>query len=324
MASEEYLVRSEEHEIYNTPEKWYVRYKWAKYAIKRKKKNDREFIRLLTLTSTKCYDVKFLRDNGLFRMTEVGYAPESVTFCENNSERYVLIRNRLPGARDFLGDLKHFVTTGSPGFTSRAQRWFPYDVINLDFTKPGFRQKGKKTSIMMDTVFKIFMIQGFKKQSFTLFLTLPAIKTGNDMTGKKQLNECLNSNLGGKYSRFEDNFLKKYPGGRFPSYREFLLVVVPKLIIKYGQSGNFDIQCREKYTYIGEGAKTVMITFIFECGYVGLSNGYGGENPANILAKIYPTRILEIIERGYEDINKKFTQDPCLKGKYSQLTDKYN
>lgn len=67
-----------------------------------------------------------------------------------------------------------------------------------------------------------------------------------------------------------------------------------------------------------------MITFIFECEYAGLSNGYGGENPADILARIYPTRILEIIERGYEDINKKFTQDPRLKGKYSQLTDKYN
>jgi len=324
MTPEGYFVRSEEDEIYNTPEKWYVRDKWAKHALERKKKNHRDFIRLLTLTSTKCYDVKFFRDNELLLMTEVGYAPESVTFCEHNNERYVLIRNRLPGARDFFGDLEYFVGAGSPGFTSRAQRWFPYDVINLDFTKPGFRQKGKKTSIMMDTVSKIFMIQGFKKQSFTLFLTLPAIRKGNDMTGKRQLNECLNSNLGGKYSKFEDNFLKKYPGGKFPSYREFLLVVVPKLIIRYGQGENFDIQCQEKYTYIGKGAKAVMITFIFECEYVGLSNGYGGENPADILARIYPTRILEIIERGYEDINKKFTQDPCLKGKYSQLTDKYN
>lgn len=320
MVPKEHFVRSEEDEIYNTPEKWYVRDKWAKYALKRKEKNKREFIRLLTLTSTKCYDVEFFRDNGLLQMTGTGYAPESVTFCECNHERYVLIRNKLPGARDFFGELEYFVGSGTPSFTVRAQKWFPYDVVNLDFTKPGFKHKGKKTSAMADTISKILIIQGFKKQSFSLFLTLPAIKSGNDVSGIKELNNCLTSNLEGKYSEFEDNFFRKYPQAKFPSYREFLLVVVPKLIIRYGQSENFDVQCQERCTYIGKGAKAVMITFIFDCEYVGLPDGYGGANPADILAEKYPKRILEIIKREYEDINKKFVQDKQLEEKYLQYT----
>jgi hypothetical protein len=318
------FISSEDDKFYNTPEKWYIRDKWAKYALERKKKNGINFVRLLTLSSTKCYDVEFFKDKGLLLTTETGYAPESVTFCEYNYERYVLIRNRLPGARDFCGELEYFVGVGSPGFTKRAQKWFPYDVINLDFTKPGFKQKGKKTSVMMDTISKIFMIQKFKKQSFTLFLTLPAIKRADDTTGMVQLESCLKSNLGGKYSEFENNFLGKYPKAKFPNYREFLLVVVPKLIIRYGQNESFDIQCQERCTYIGKGARAVMITFIFDCEYVGLPDGYGGANPADILAKQYPKRILGIIKRDHEDINKSFTQNHRLKDKYLQHTDKYN
>ncbi len=306
---------------YTTPEKWYVRDKWAQYAFGRKQKNERDFIRLLTLTSTKCYDVRFFKDRGLLLTTDTGYEPASVTFCEYNPERYVLIRNSLPGAQDFCGKIEQFVDAGSTHLPHRAERWFPYDVINLDFTKPGFRQKGEKTSIMMDTIAKIFMIQGFKKQSFTLFLTLPAIKRGNDATGISQLDECLRSNLEDNYPDFKDKFLKKYPNGKILKYREFLLTVVSKLIIKYGQSGSFDIQCQERCTY--KGARAVMITFVFDCEYIGLPSGYGGANPADILAKRYPKRILEILEREYEDINEKFTGDPQLEKRYLQYANKY-
>lgn len=324
MTAEQYFVRSEEDQIYNTPEKWYVREKWVRYAQERKDKNRRDFIRLLTLTSTDCYDIEFFRDKGLLLFTDTGYAPESVTFCEYIQERYVLIRNRLPGARDFFGKLEALVGVGNTRLTHRAERWFPYDIINLDFTKPGFRHREKKTSLMMDTISKIFMIQGFKEQSFSLFLTFPAIRSGNDAAGRQQLNNCLNSNLGGRYPDFERFFLEKYPDAIISNYREFLLVVAPKLLIKYGQSGNFDVRCRERCTYINRGARAVMVTFIFDCEYVGLPNDYGGDNPADILARQYPTRILEIIEREYEDINNKFSQDQRLEQRCLKYTIKPN
>lgn len=326
MATEEYFVSSEEDQIYNTPEKWYVRDKWVYYASKRKEKNQRDFIRLLTLTSTKCYDIDFFKNKNLLLTTDTGYAAESLTFCEYTPERFVLIHNRLPGARGFNGKLEDFVKAGSTDLTRRAERWFPYDVINLDFTKPGFRHREKKTSIMMDTISKIFVIQGFKEQAFSLFLTIPAIRSrsGNDTTGIEQLNECLSNNLGGDYPDFRNKFLVKYPNAQIRPYHEFLLVVVPKLIIKYGQSKIFDVQCRERCTYINRGARTTMVTFIFDCEYIGLQNGYGGNNPANILASQYQGRIIEIIEEDYQDINERFRQDAHLEEKYSRFVEKHN
>jgi hypothetical protein len=320
---EEPFLSSEEDQIYNSPEKWHVRTKWVHYASRRKEKSRKNYINLLTLTSTKCYDIKLFQQEGLLLTTDTGYAPESVTFCECNSERYVLIRNNLPGAQDFGGKIEDFVAAGSAHLTPRAQRWFPYDVVNLDFTKPGFRQKEERTSITMQTISKIFTIQRLKSHSFTLFVTLPAIEQGNDVTGKTELANCLNSNLDGSYPNFEKNLLQKYPDKVFPDYREFLLVIVPKLIIKYGQSENFDTKCLERCSYINEGAITVMVTLIFDCEFIGLQAGYGSKNPAEILAELYQPRILEILEHDFEDINARFAEEPELRQYYLKIREMF-
>ena len=321
---QEPFLSSKEDQIYNSPEKWYVREKWAAHASQRKQKSGKNFVNLLTLTSTKCYDIRFFKDKGLLLTTPTGYAPESLTYCEYIYERYVLIRNLLPQARAFSGKIENLVDAGDTHVSQRAQRWFPYDVINLDLTKPGFRQRGEKTSTMMETITKLFVIQGLKRQSFTLFLTLPAIKRGDDETGISQLDLCLKGNLEDDYPDFKTKFLEKYPNAKIPSYREFLLVVVPKLIVKYGQSENFDTSCSYRCTYINEGARAVMTSFIFDCEYIGLAAGYGSQNPTEILATQYPTRIQEIIETEHEDINKKFAGDPQLKEKYLQYGRIYN
>jgi len=313
------FLSSEEDQIYNSPQKWYVRTKWVHYASRRKERSGKNYINLLTLTSTKCYDIKLFQQEGLLLTTDTGYAPESVTFCECNSERYVLIRNSLPGAQDFCGKIEVFVAAGSSHLTPRAQRWFPYDVVNLDFTTPGFRQKGEKTSITMQTISKIFKIQRLKSHSFTLFVTLPAIENGNDVTGKTELTNCLKSNLDGNYPDFEKNFLRKYPKKSFHDHREFLLVVVPKLIIKYGQSESFDTKCLERCCYINEGAKTTMVTFMFDCEFISLQDGYGGKNPTEILAELYQGRVVEILEHDFEDINARFAQEPELRQHYYKL-----
>jgi len=313
---EERFLSSEEDQIYNSPQKWHIRTKWIHYASRRKEKSGKNYINLLTLTSTKCYDIKLFQQEGLLLTTDTGYARRSLTFCEYHPERYARIRNLLPGARDWRGKLEKFVDAGRSYVSDRAQRWFPYDVINLDFTKPGFRQKEEKTSITMQTISKIFMIQRLKSHSFTLFVTLPAIEEDNDITGKTELDNCLNSNLDGSYPDFEKNFLQKYPEKAFPDYREFLLFVVPKLIIKYGQSENFDTKCLERCSYINEGAITVMVTLIFDCEFIGLQDGYGSKNPAEILAELYQPRILEILDHDFEDINARFAEEPELRQRY--------
>ena len=57
---EDNYQRTEEDQIFNSPQKWFVREKWSEYATIRKDSNRRSFIRYLTLTSTKTYDVDFL------------------------------------------------------------------------------------------------------------------------------------------------------------------------------------------------------------------------------------------------------------------------
>lgn len=316
---EDNYQRTEEDQIFNSPQKWFVREKWVEYATIRKNSNRRPFVRYLTLTSTKTYDVDFFREKGLISTTNAGYLPESVTFCEYIPERFARIHNRLPGVRGFPGSFETFVGAGRIGQTYKASAWFPYDVINLDFTAPCFRQRGRRTSITMDAIEKVFDFQKLEKQSFSLFLTLPALRSGDDPTGISQLNECLSANLRNRYRNLREKFFQIYPRRRFPSYREFLLFVVPKLIIRYGQNYTFDVICQERFTYIAEGARTVMITFIFDCEYVGLPNGYGGENPSDILAERYPQRIMDLLEKEFENINEKFERDRPLKEKYVRL-----
>lgn len=301
--------RSQEDEIYNVPEKWYVREKWLEYTTERKQKNNRKYIRFLTLTSVKGYDVEFLRDNGLLSCTETGYDFKSVAFCEIDNERYVRIRNRLPGARDHLGSYEDLVWAGRPGFGRKAERWFPFDVINLDIPRSGFSQRSR----VMAAILKTFMIQKFRQQSFTLFLTLPAVPSGDDEVRKKQLLRCLKVNL--RNNEFKERFFKKFPKGKFSHYHKFLLVAVPKLIINFGQSENFDVQCREKLTYVGERSRTKMVSFIFDCEYHGLTADYGGEAPTPVLGGLYPTRVLEEIEKDCVDINRKL-RNPEMRAKY--------
>ena len=307
-------IGSEDDKVYNTSEKWFVREKWAQYALIRKEKNERKFIRLLTFTSIKAYDIIFLSKKGLIQTTETGYSPESIAFCEKDYERYTRIYNRLPGARGYLGTFEKFVGAGDIGFTDSARKWFPFDVINLDFSGSMFRHEDSNTSKVMDAILKMFMIQEFMKQSFSLFLSVPAIRKWDDDKGKKQLTDCLNVNLASKETiKFKEAFEQKYPSKKIDSHHKFLLVTIPKIIIKYGQSRNFDVDCLERFTYIGENANTKMVSFIFDCEYKGLPDGYGGENPASVLAKVYPDRVLKTITQDYLDVNRIFEEQPEIK-----------
>ncbi|MGA2526034.1 MAG: hypothetical protein ABSF79_05390 [Smithellaceae bacterium] len=116
--------------------------------------------------------------------------------------------------------------------------------------------------------------------------------------------------------KFKEAFEQKYPSKKIGPVSELLLVTIPKIIIKYGQSKNYDVDCSERFTYIGENASTKMVSFVFDCEYKGLPDGYGGENPASVLAKVYPDRVLKTITEDYIDINKVFEEQPESKKKY--------
>jgi hypothetical protein len=320
----------QDREALNNPEKWYVRYLWLKYAEERRKKASKDFIKFLTLPGAECFDIRLFKQQGLLKTTATGFDPEHVAFCERDPERYARIGNLLPQARRFNGSYETLMGVGTSGFTRTADRWFPFDVINLDFSGPGFNQPGSSTSRTADAILKTFKLQKSKRSAFSLFITLAANPVWNDVTGKRQLEQCLKSNLtAGSHPEFAKEFITRYPKAlaigsptyQNMQYHEFLLVTVPKLIIKYGSEEWFLVICQEKVAYIGEGHSTRMVTFCFECEFIGLPAGYGGNPRSRQLASGYETNTLNALKKQETDVNRLFSLDGGLKKTYCDIRD---
>ncbi|MFW9879036.1 MAG: hypothetical protein ACFFG0_38645, partial [Candidatus Thorarchaeota archaeon] len=157
------------HDPFNTPEKRYVRDQWFNAARVIKKNNNVAFINYCTFPGRNCHDV--IRLKSLLKTKEIGktfYDEKSLTFFEKDIELITEIRNKLPGARFFNGFFEDFVKAAWEGRNIRPGQnsteinpfdYFPYDVINLDYTGPGFKHNGKKTSSEMSSIYSLFEIQ---------------------------------------------------------------------------------------------------------------------------------------------------------------------
>ncbi|VVB86447.1 Uncharacterised protein [uncultured archaeon] len=319
-------------EIFNTPQKRYIRHEiWAKYAIKRKEKDDLDFIKYLTFPALGCYDVKILNDLELLETKEIEGITTygSVGFCEKDPHKFALIQQKLPGARYCQGTYEDIVGACGEELPIRAQRWFPFDVINLDFTSPLFSSDRNKIT---NAIKRTFNIQKLKSKSFTLFLTLPALRSADTEDGKNRLDDILKNNLAKpNMEEFKRIFFEKYPfidiNNRIYEqleYIEFLLISIPKMIVSMGTRENFDIICNERFSYIGDhydGRKngTYMVKFVFECEYIGSVDGFSLPHPVDYLAEKYPQRIIEFFNRNFIDINQFFESNGELKTKYCSL-----
>jgi len=305
-------IEKEDERLFNTPQKWYVRRKWLEYSINRMRKNNRSFIRLLTLTCTQVYEIRLLLDNGLLLHTDSGAFDEHcLAFCEMVDHRYVLIRDALPGARNFLGRLEDLVGAGRIGYSNRIDSWFPFDVINLDINECIL----KRDSRIIEAIWKLFIIQKMKNQSFTLFLTICSVESGNDKEKIKALYQSFEMNL--TELDIEEIFHVSFPDGVIKAYHDLQSLIIPKKIIEYGLSEGFDIQYSEKLTYIGEGLSTRMLSFIFDCEYCG---------PREIayLGSIRRDRILSILDHSWKDIDQILQEDVEASKVVMDLKSKYS
>jgi len=306
---------------FDTPQKKYVRTYWLKASEKRKEMNGVEFINYCTFPGRNCHDVILL--DPLLKKNKTGYLPETLTFFEKDIEVITDIRNNLPGARYYCGYFEEFVqaTVDNRQITPDQEsegvnplKYFPYDVINLDYTGPGFKHEGKKTSNEMRAIYQVFEIQGFKHKSFTLFLTFPAVKRWDDSTGREELNKSIIDSLSNPDNvSFKSKFYELYPKVTPPyysnetkrhkalGYRDFLLISIPIVIINFGFRNNFDVKCRKRFYYIGEGNETLMVSFIFDCDYLA-SDAYNG-TPDTKIKRLRPIRLREIFNQK-TDVNK--------------------
>jgi hypothetical protein len=327
VAAEGHYSHAADQESFNNPQKWFVRYRWLIHAKRRAKKNGRGTLKLLTLPGVECFDVRLLYDNNLLDVSPTGFK-NCVAYCEINYERFARIGNLLPNALRLHDSYENTIGVGRLGFSSRADRWFPFDIINLDFTGPGFRQPGKDASTTAEAILKTFRLQKIKRCSFSLFLTLPADPRNDTYQGKQELATCLNENLAAEQTQeFTQLFRSKYPlynrNSPHPydtiNYHDFLLVTVPKIIIKFGIDEWFQVCCEEKMTYVGEGHQTRMVSFCFTCEYIGRPPGYGGTPRTEDMN--YPSDIARMIRKKVIDINQLFESNTQLYQKYSRIRD---
>lgn len=329
----EYFDKRTDEDIFNTPQKRYIRHSvWADYATKRKEKDNLSFIRYLTFPAVGCYDVGVLHNLGLLKTLEIDGITkyDSVGFLEKDHEKFALIQEKLPGARYHQGKYEDFIGAYGENIPDRAQKWFPFDVINLDFTSPLFSSEKNKVT---NAIKRTFEIQKIKHQSFTLFLTLPVRLDGDTEEGKDRLNENLKNNLiNPDMIEFKEKFMEKFPDVNINEkiyaqieYVDFLLTSIPKMIVSMGAEEMFNVKCNERFSYKGDhyngesANKTLMVKFVFECEYVGRKDGVSGENPIHLLNREYPKRILDFFIRSPININQMFESDGGLKSKYCEM-----
>ena len=314
------------HNKYDTPEKRFIRDEWLDASKKRLEINKTDFIKYLTLPGRECYDI--IHMNGLLKKTEVGYDKDYLTFVEKEIEYITDIRNKLPRANYYQGTIEFFFNDaldGAEGKDSENKRLmyynlFPFDVINLDFTKSPFKHGEKKTSPQMKAIHKLFELQKIRKHSFTLFLTFSGIKKADDNLGRIAVNNAIVKTSNEPQNKDFKKILDKKSSSPYYDnlkYKKFLLIGVPVIIINYGCLHHFNVKCTKRYTYIGSGNNAVMISMIFDCEFLS-SNAYNGNLFNEITNKIRPKRLKEIFNH-YEDINELFKRDKELKSKYSLI-----
>ena len=334
MSQNFFYNKRDDEEIFNTPQKKYIRHEvWGKYSGIRKEKSQLDFIEYLTFPAEGCYDIKILENMGLLRILHINGQTKykSVGFCETDPEKFARIQKKLPDAKYHNGEYEELVGAYNSELPEKAQRWFPFDVINLDFTSPLFNKYSANKEKVTMSILRTFQIQKIQRRSYTLFLTLPARQHGDVLRGKEKLDSIVKENLENpRQERFREKFYEKYDVD--PShnifdqieYREYLLMSIPKMVINMGIRENFDVVCCERFSYRGDHYngrknKTNMLTFVFECELIGNPDGYSGQNPVDILHERYPARVLEYFTSTYTKINDLFESDIELKTKYLEI-----
>ncbi|MBU4502300.1 MAG: hypothetical protein KKA79_06895 [Nanoarchaeota archaeon] len=316
----EYQKKSDS-EAFNTVNKAFVRERWIFYAKERLKRTGHTYIRLFTLPGVDCRDVGLFVEHGLLYIGKIGFINDTLAFAEKIPERYIRIKNALPNSRGFKGTYQYFVGRRSIGFSPQAEKWFPFDVINLDFTGPGFLHTNDyKTSSIMYSIKKTFEAQKLKRQSFTLFLTLTAEEKMDTEEGKTELMNCIRENKE-RFADFKIKYEEMFDDDNFGTYQRFISFGVSKVIIKWGAENQFDVNEKECCTYTGGGSKrNKMVSFIFECEYIGLPDGYGGTLTS--MDKVYVERIRSILNLELEIVESILSKDKKLKEKLEQETQK--
>jgi len=272
--------------------KHYVRMQgWLPPCMDRKTKlGKKRDIRYFTLCAAKAIDVFMLERAKVLKRTSDNYL-HGVWFCEGDSDQFQEI-NRLirTPERGFPVSLEDMVLF-EPSVNSGKQRSrlnpggridsegraalrlqdhhdnllaaFPFDIINLDLTRPLFPRKQPVVSRLMRTILRILDWQMDKPlpesmggrliDEFTLFLTVHVDEGATNRDGVDKLTTLIERNIdvrGEFRHQWAAEFSSTSPAElAISDFERFLCLGLPKLLIERGIDRGWDVISERRFLY---------------------------------------------------------------------------
>lgn len=282
--------------IHNSPQKEFIRKKWIEYANLIHSKTD-EF-GILTFPAKEMQDLYLFKEEGFIDREEVETKASDGTYnlkitkgkvrCfekDINIQNY--LRTKLTQAK-VEGDISAYLRTNYGSITSKKDKTFPVDVVNLDFDK---RLQPNTKYPFDETIEYIFKFQKNYTKNFSLFLTWPSTETEDIEEYKNLLVSTINANLTDpSASNFTSSFLKSIGSIDKLDYEKKSVIGISKIVIKKASQNLYVLNKNEFFVYGGESKdRKRMISLLFSFKYdgnTGTENTIYSQNVANALSRI--------------------------------------
>jgi len=149
--------------------------------------------------------------------------------------------------RSFLGSLEQLALGGD------FDDWFPFDVVNLDFTALPFPRSQPPFNSTWKAIQAILRGQRSHGRGFELFLTFNATREPANEAAIRQLIEVVEQNFG--IRPWSEQAFLAGSGSQSPNelsvqaYDKFLLVCLPKFIARLATDEQFVVKGLERFSY---------------------------------------------------------------------------
>jgi hypothetical protein len=240
--------------LFNSPQKKWVRQFFWLPAIEDFKARSNQALKYLTFAGPEGYDIDFFTQDGAFKL-------ENIRVWERSDDAA-----RALQAKYGLG---FQVKTGEAFDLSKAKderRYFPHNVINLDFTNGAFQlSRARYVPHKFELISNIMDAQREHTESFVLLLAFAATADVDSDHGKTFVQKIA-FGLATRFGHTEPLFnLTRDPAGTYP---QTLAAVIPCAVIRLSGEHFYDAQCLGKALYFPYGLKkTGMICFVFYLTY---------------------------------------------------------
>ncbi|MFZ3137960.1 MAG: hypothetical protein WA126_11295 [Thermodesulfovibrionales bacterium] len=313
--------------LYRADIKHYVReYGWLEAAKKRNDtlKTKRE-LRYFTLCSLDAIDIKTFYQAGIINRDATGFP--STFFCEWDKELTEEIA-RVVGSNYWSGPFEDFI---SKLFSNddrlleklKAQKLFPFDIYNLDFTGsciPGDEPPYSKT---LEALTRLVDLQHKEEVNFDMFLTFKATRHADNKDAIEQLRSLIVDNCN-KYPEAKANLESNYSAldALLSShYENFIALAIPKFLSGIAKDYRYKLNISSSFKYKRHNKDGVYyitnIILSFEYVHDKRSQKASKLNDPSITDIIqgiyYPQSILAIFNHDVIDVDRKLKETPILR-----------